>query len=139
MAGRIQLRQELKLTARATSHDQRSYRDQDALISGPTSVSPSNKDQQQPYVQITAHYVPYGYRGVKEFIFPAYISQSTFQGRQGSSACTLIALIMGLKFSSAGLMGEPQKVLDVMWFSHVVSSISEGNNIFDECFLFCRM
>ena len=131
--GRVKLRQELKLTARATSHDQKGYRDQVALVSGPHSMSTLNKDQQQPYIEVMAHYVPYGYQGVKEFIFPSYISQSTFQGRQGSSACTLIALIMGFKFSS-GLIGEPQKVLDVMWFNHVVSSISEGNKIFDECF-----
>ena len=131
--GRIQLRQELKLTARATSHDQKGYRDQEVHISGPTSVSTLNTDHQQPYIEIMAHFVPYGYQGVKEFIFPYQISQSTFQGRQGSSACTLIALVMGFKFSS-GLIGEPKKVLEEGWFGHVVSSISEGNKIFDECF-----
>ena len=40
---------------------------------------------------------------------------------------------MGFKFSS-GLIGEPKKVLEQRWFGHVVSSISEGNKIFDECF-----
>lgn len=40
---------------------------------------------------------------------------------------------MGFKFSS-GLIGEPKKVLEEGWFGHVVSSISEGNKIFDECF-----
>ena len=40
---------------------------------------------------------------------------------------------MGFKFCS-GLIGEPQKVRDVMLFNHVVKSISEGNKIFDECF-----
>ena len=40
---------------------------------------------------------------------------------------------MGFKFSS-GLIGEPKKVLEQRWFGHVVSSIYEGNKIFDECF-----
>lgn len=132
--GRIEARQELKLTAaRAIGHDQKGYRDQEVLVSGPTHYATCSKDQQQPYVEIMAHFVPYGYQGVKEFIFPSHISQSTFQGTQGSSACTIIALVMGYKFSS-GLIGEPQKVLDVVWFGHVVSSIYEGNKIFDECF-----
>lgn len=121
--GRIELRQEVKLTARATSHDQKGYRDREVLISGPTNVSTLNNDHRQPYIEIMAHYVPYGYQGVKEFIFPSQISQSTFQGRQGSSACTLIALVMDFKFSS-GLIGEPKKVLEEGWFGHVVSSIS---------------
>lgn len=120
---RIELRQELKLTARATSHDQKGYRDREVLISGPTNVSTLNNDHRQPYIEIMAHYVLYGYQGVKEFIFPSQISQSTFQGRQGSSACTLIALVMDFKFSS-GLIGEPKKVLEEGWFGHVVSSIS---------------
>ena len=43
--GKVKLRQELKLTARATSHDQKGYRDQVALVSGPNSASTLNKDQ----------------------------------------------------------------------------------------------
>ena len=44
---------------------------------------------------------------------------------------------MGFKFSS-GLIGEPKKVLEEGWFGHVVSSISDGNKIFDECFSSAR-
>ena len=70
---------------------------------------------------------------LKNVFFPPKFPKAPFKGRHGSSACTLTALVMGFKFSS-GLIGEPKEVLHKGWFGHVVSSISEGNKIFDECF-----
>ena len=78
---RIQLRQELKLTARATSHDQKGYRDQEVFIFGPTNVSTLNTDHQQPYIEIMAHFVPYSYQGVKEFIFSLPNFSKHFSGQ----------------------------------------------------------
>jgi len=134
--GRVKTRRELNLTSRALSHDQRNYRDQEALVSGPahTSTTPMSNHPLPTFLPVPAHYVPYGYHGVKEFIFPVHISQSTLQGKEvGSSACTIIALAMGQKFYS-GVLEEPQKVLDQMWFQDMVQSISQGNKIFDEFF-----
>ena len=37
--GRVKTRRELNLTSRALSHDQRNYRDQEALVSGPAHTS----------------------------------------------------------------------------------------------------
>ncbi|XP_068712361.1 uncharacterized protein [Montipora foliosa] len=133
--GRVQVRRELDLTSRALSHNQMFYRDEEALVSGTTHISnTAASDHHLPnYLPIPAHYVPYGFNGVKEFIFPLHISQSTLQGRNGSSACTLIALAMGQKFHSR-MFEEPQKILDRTWFLDVVHSISQGNNIFDALF-----
>ena len=127
--GRVKTRRELNLTSRALSHDQRNYRDQEALVSGPahTSTTPMSNHPLPTFLPVPAHYVPYGYHGVKEFIFPVHISQSTLQGKEvGSSACTIIALAMGQKFYS-GVLEEPQKVLDQTWFQDMVQSISQGS------------
>ena len=129
--GRVKIRRELNITSRALGHDQMNYRDEEALVSGPTLTS--NQINLPNYLPIPAHYVPYGFHGVKEFIFPLHISQSTLQGRNGSSACTLIALAMGHKFHS-DMFEEPQKILDQTWFLDVVHSISEGNKMFDDFF-----
>lgn len=134
--GRVKVRRELNPTSRAISHDQMNYRDEEAMVSEPPHISntaASDHIHLPNYLPIPAHYVPYGFNGVKEFIFPFHISQSTLQGRNGSSACTLIALAMGHKFHSR-MFEEPQKILDRMWFLDVAHSISQGNKIFDEFF-----
>ena len=112
--GCVKIRNELNLTLRAISHDQMNYRDEEAMVSGPTHISytaASDHTHLPNYLPIPAHYVSYGFNGVKELIFPLHISQSTLQGRNGSSACTLIALAMGHKFHSC-MFAEQQKILD---------------------------
>ena len=47
-----------------TQGSKNGYRDQEVFISGPTNVSTLNTDHQQPYIEIMAHFVPYGYQGV---------------------------------------------------------------------------
>ena len=77
--GRIQLRQELKLTARATSHDQKGYRDQEVFISGPTNVSTLNTDHQQPYIEIMAHLFLMVIRVLKNLFFPPKFLKALFR------------------------------------------------------------
>ena len=74
--GPVQVRHELNLTSRALSHDQMFYRDEEALMSRPTHMSnaAASSHHLPNYLPISAHYVPYGFNGVKEFIFPLHIS-----------------------------------------------------------------
>ena len=67
--------------------------------------------------------------------FPFGVSQSTINGRMGSNACTLIALLL----AKAYLMNRdllqlyPEQPLSGHWNTVMVSCILGGNNVYDSC------
>jgi hypothetical protein len=69
---------------------------------------------------------------VTKFLFPPNISQSTLGGRDGSNACTVIAMLSGRHFVYHKLSNSfPSQQLGHQWCSNVVESIVEGNRIHD--------
>ena len=69
------------------------------------------------------------------WFFPPNISQSTFEGRTSSSACTYIALIFGKLFgitetATANIHNEPSS--PQVWLRIVSTAIREGNRVHDD-------
>ena len=67
------------------------------------------------------------------WLFPSQFSQSTLYGRNGSSACTFIALLLAnfyfLHKSALSLSKYMSRLLN--WINLFVNSISLGNHIYD--------
>lgn len=85
--------------------------------------------QQQVYV------INYVNRDSLQFwFFPIHLSQSTINGRQGSTACALIALLMAHKYHNQKSSLAIQRQLSPAWFTLMVSSIIEGNSVHDDIF-----
>lgn len=68
-------------------------------------------------------------------MFPSNVSQSTIDGRNGSNACTFIALFFGYIYHQSSLptppVGQP---LNQQWEAAVTEAIRTGNDIHDELF-----
>ena len=73
--------------------------------------------------------------GINEWLFPINVSQSTIDGRNGSNACTFIALFFGYIYYHCSLpaprVGQP---LTRQWEAAVIEAIRTGNDIHDELF-----
>ena len=73
--------------------------------------------------------------GINEWLFPRNVSQSTIDGRNGSNACTFIALFFGYIYHQSSLptppVGQP---LSQQWEATVTEAIRTGNDIHDELF-----
>ena len=73
--------------------------------------------------------------GISEWLFPRNVSQSTIDGRNGSNACTFVALFFGYIYCHCCLptppVGQP---LTQQWEAAVVEAIRTGNDIHDELF-----
>ena len=73
--------------------------------------------------------------GMTEWLFPSNVSQSTIDGRNGSNACTFIALSFGSIYRQSSLsapaVGQP---LNGQWEAAVTEAIRTGNDIHDELF-----
>lgn len=63
--------------------------------------------------------------------FPRNVSQTYFNGRNGSNACTVIALIIGRYFSRSDIPFQDNGHLQGTWSSLFHNSISEGNSLYD--------
>ena len=63
--------------------------------------------------------------------FPRHISQSYYGGRNGSNACTIIALIIGRLFSRSEIFMPPFGYLPETWINLYTASIVEGNALYD--------
>ena len=64
--------------------------------------------------------------------FPRGISQSYYGGRNGSNACTIIALIIGRLFSRSEIFMPPFGYLPETWINLYTASIVEGNALYDK-------
>lgn len=64
--------------------------------------------------------------------FPRHISQSYYGGRNGSNACTIIALIIGRLFSRSDIYMPPFGYLTESWINLYTASIVEGNALYDK-------
>ena len=73
--------------------------------------------------------------GISEWLFPRNVSQSTTDGRNGSNACTFIALFFGYIYYQCCLptppVGQP---LTRQWEAAVIEAIRTGNDIHNELF-----
>ena len=70
-----------------------------------------------------------------QFIFPTTIAQSTIGGRQGSNACTIIAVIFGAYCVKYNLdVSLLWKQLPQLWASSFISAICDGNDMYDEVY-----
>lgn len=77
----------------------------------------------------------YRYPNHALWFFPPNISQSKFEGRTSSNACTFIALLMGRSFSvtrnaTVNIRNEPSS--PQVWLSIVSTAIREGNRVHDD-------
>ena len=96
------------------------YRDESVIVQT-TPVLPWS----DVAVHVEGQIRPYGF-SVTEFLFPFNISQSSLGGRNGSNACTLIAIFVGSYFL--------RNMLPVEWSSAVVNCINDGNTLYDVVF-----
>lgn len=64
--------------------------------------------------------------------FPRHVSQSYYGGRNGSNACTIIALIIGRLFSRSDIFMPPFGYLPETWINLYITSIVEGNALYDK-------
>ena len=73
--------------------------------------------------------------GITEWLFPSIVSQSTVDGRNGSNACSFIALCFGSIYRQSSLptpaVGQP---LNRQWEAAVIEAIRTGNDFHDELF-----
>lgn len=94
--------------------------------SPPNSQSPS-----QEHFIITYNNI----NSIKFWFFPHNVSQSTVNGRQGSTACALIALLMAKTYhiNKSSLTVETVN-LSKTWFDLMLSSVILGNQIHDYVF-----
>ena len=121
---RIQAKTEVeRVTASA-----KGYRDESVIVQT-TSVLP----QSDVAVHVQGRSKPYGF-SVTEFLFPFNISQSSLGGRNGSNACTLIAIFVSNYFLRNILPNFSSIVLPVEWSSAVVNCINDGNTLYDAVF-----
>ena len=65
--------------------------------------------------------------------FPVEISQSTLDGRNGSSACSVIALIFAHGVWHERLDLQPTRELSPLWVMLLCASIRVGNRLYDRC------
>lgn len=65
--------------------------------------------------------------------FPPEVSQSTLDGRNGSSACSVIALILAHGAWHQGLNLQPTLVLSPLWVKLLCAAIRVGNRLYDRC------
>ena len=65
--------------------------------------------------------------------FPPEISQSTLDGRNGSSACSVIALIFAHGVWHERLDLQPFPSLCPLWVKLLIASIRVGNRLYDRC------
>ena len=121
---RIQVKTEVdRVTASA-----KSYRDESVIVQT-TLVLPRS----DVAVHVEGRSKPYGF-SFTEFLFPFNISQSCFGGRNGSNACTLIAIFVGNYFLRNMFPNISSIVLPVEWSSAVVNCINDGNTLYDAVF-----
>lgn len=66
------------------------------------------------------------------WMFPDNISQSTIDGRNGSNACTVIALVFANLLNTYHLLLQPSNALPKQWMDVMVSSIRQGNALYDQ-------
>ena len=65
--------------------------------------------------------------------FPSEISQSTLHGRNGSSACSVIAIIFAHGVWHERLDLQPLRSLCPLWIKLLLASIRVGNRLYDRC------
>lgn len=65
--------------------------------------------------------------------FPPEISQSTLDGRNGSSACSVIAVIFAHGVWHERLDLQPLRSLCPLWVKLLIASIRVGNRLYDRC------
>lgn len=65
------------------------------------------------------------------WLFPRNISQTYFNGRNGSNACTIISLIIGRFFSRSDIPYQNRGYLEDTWMNLFYASIKEGNILYD--------
>lgn len=73
-----------------------------------------------------------GGRTTNCWVFPANISQSTIDGRNGSNACTVITMILGSVILHLDLPFPCAGPLSPLWCSLIEKSIRLGNKIYDD-------
>ena len=116
---RIQAKTEVdRVTASA-----KGYRDESVIVQT-TSVLP----QTDVAVHVEGRSKPY-WLSATEFLFPFNVSW-----RNGSNACTLIAIFVGNYFLRNMLPNITSIVLPVEWSSAVVNCINDGNTLYDVVF-----
>lgn len=69
--------------------------------------------------------------GLTFWNFPKHISQTYFNGRNGSNACTVISIIIGRFFSRSDLTYQNCGYLGDDWSNLFYTSIEEGNTLYD--------
>lgn len=62
------------------------------------------------------------------------LSQGRLGGRNGSSSCTIIAVLLARLFSGSSQLAFPQSSLPNAWYCAVANAIVEGNHLYDTNF-----
>lgn len=63
--------------------------------------------------------------------FPYSVSQSTYQGRNGSNACSIIALLIAQGIHQVNVDLDPCPFLPAIWVTLVCGCINLGNTLYD--------
>ena len=68
---------------------------------------------------------------INVYHFPREISQSYYGGRNGSNACTVIAVLIARTFCCGSIKPQQTESLKDSWINLVSSCIAEGNRLYD--------
>lgn len=119
--GRLISRKSLTLN----KNSEKGYRDQTLNLDGGTLISVD-----QLVIRCTM-----ATRNICQFTFPPHIAQSSMGGRQGSNACTIIAVKFGSYCMQHKLgISLLWTQLPNLWCSLFVNAICDGNAMYDELF-----
>ena len=106
-------------------HSEKGYRDINLNINGESTSTESQ-------ISILCTNVS---SSLCKFVFPSTIAQSTIGGRQGSNACTIIAVKFGAYFSKHKLeVSLLWKQLPQLWIHSLINAICDGNDVYDELY-----
>ena len=87
-------------------------------------------EQSVEYLLIPCFFIRENY--INFWHFPRHISQSYYGGRNGSNACTIIAVIIGRLFFRSDICTPPWGYLSETWINIFITSIIEGNKLYDQ-------
>ena len=77
------------------------------------------------------HVLPLQKGNVTTWHFPLSYSQSTINGRNGSNACTFIALVLCKLHVAAPEMPKPHQPLSLTWVFRMIQGMEIGNKFYD--------
>lgn len=105
--------------------------DEDEVDDNTQSDAPDSNTPSSDLVQVIGESISQSHLVL--WTFPAEVSQSTLDGRNGSAACSVIVLIFAHGIWHQRLDLQPTPLLSPLWIMHLCAAIRVGNRLYDRC------